>query len=247
MSTQNQLEKLGNQFFRYRGQIPVILFLLAFGLMHVFPMYQNWLNPYYSFFAISLVLIGHLIRVLAIGRRSKHTSGRNRHQQVAHALNSTGLYSMVRHPLYLGNMVTYIGWAIFTGINWLVPVFLIFFLVYYRVIIYAEEQFLTRKFGQDYLDWKKQTPILLPAFWKYKANPLPFSIKIVLENEYAGWAASMTTAFVLLWFQIYLLGKLEAYQYALIGLALFIVVFGLGMRFLKKKTRFLKVDWSFLK
>jgi hypothetical protein len=30
-------------------------------------------------------------------------------------------------------------------------------------------------------------------------------------------------------------------------LALFIVVFGLGMRFLKKKTRFLKVDWSFLK
>jgi hypothetical protein len=110
------------------------------------------------------------------------------------------------------------------------------------VINYAEEQFLTRKFGQDYLDWKKQTPILLPAFWKYKANPLPFSIKIVLENEYAGWAASMTTAFVLLWFQIYLLGKLEAYQYALIGLALFIVVFGLGMRFLKKKTRFLKVD-----
>ena len=64
----------------------------------------------------------------------------------------------------------------------------------------------------------------------------------MLENEYPGWAASMTTAFVLLWFQIYILGKLEANQNALIGMALFIVVFGLGMRYLKKKTRVFKVD-----
>jgi protein-S-isoprenylcysteine O-methyltransferase Ste14 len=242
MSTQNQLEKLGNQFFKYRGQIPVLFFLVAFILMHFFTMYQNWLNPYYTITAVALVVLGHLIRALAVGKRAAHTSGRNRDEQVAEALNSTGIYSMVRHPLYLGNITTYIGWAVFTGIDWLVPVFLILFVAYYRLIIYAEEQFLTRKFGQDYLDWRKQTPLLLPAFWKYKSNPQPFSIKVVLENEYSGWAASMTTAFVLLLFQTYILGGLKQNQNALMGMALFIVVFGYGMRYLKKKTRVFKVD-----
>ena len=135
MSEQNQLEKLGNQFFKYRGQIPVLFFLVAFGLMHYFPMQENWLNACYTIVAIGLVVLGHLIRALAVGKRAAHTSGRNRDQQVAEALNSTGIYSMVRHPLYLGNITTYIGWAVFTGIDWLVPVFLILFVAYYRLII----------------------------------------------------------------------------------------------------------------
>ena len=242
MSAQNQLEKLGNQFFKYRGQIPVLFFLAAFILMHFFPMYQNWLNLNYTITAIGLVVLGHIIRALAVGKRAAHTSGRNRDEQVAEAVNSTGIYSMVRHPLYLGNITTYIGWAVFTGIDWLVPLFLVLFVAYYRLIIYAEEQFLTRKFGQAYLDWKSQTPLLLPAFWKFKANPQTFSIKVVLENEYPGWAASMTTALVLIWFQVYLLGRLAENQVVLAAMALFIVLFGLGMRYLKKKTRFFKVD-----
>jgi hypothetical protein len=205
-------------------------------------MRENWLNSCYTLVAIGLVVLGHLIRALAVGKRAAHTSGRNRDEQVAEALNSTGIYSMVRHPLYLGNITTYIGWAVFTGIDWLVPVFLVLFVAYYRLIIFAEEQFLTRKFGQEYLDWRKQTPLLLPAFWKYKANNQPFSIKVVLENEYSGWAASMTTAFVLVLFQNYVMGTLQTNQNNLMAMALFIVVFGFGMRYLKKKTRVFKVD-----
>jgi hypothetical protein len=82
----------------------------------------------------------------------------------------------------------------------------------------------------------------LPAFWKYKANNQPFSIKVVLENEYSGWAASMTTAFVLVLFQNYVMGTLQTNQNNLMAMALFIVVFGFGMRYLKKKTRVFKVD-----
>ena len=162
-------------------------------------------------------------------------------EQVAEALNSTGIYSMVRHPLYLGNITTYMGWVVFTGIDWLIPAMLVGFLFYYRFIIYAEEQFLTRKFGQDYLDWKSATPLLLPAFWKFKANPQPFSFKTVLENEYSGIAASMTTAWVLLAFQWYVLGQFQAKSLFVLAMALFIVVFTLGLRYLKKKTQFFKV------
>lgn len=244
MSEQNQLEKLANQFFKYRGQIPVLFFIVAFVLMHYYPMSQNWLNPSYTIVAVGLVVLGHFIRALAVGKRAAHTSGRNRDEQVAEALNATGIYSMLRHPLYLGNITTYIGWAVFTGIDWLVPLFLVLFVAYYRLIIYAEEQFLTRKFGQDYLDWKKQTPLLLPAFWKFKPNEQPFSLKVVLENEYSGWAASMTTAFVLLLFQWFVLDIIwqGQNQTKLFAMALFIVAFGFGMRYLKKKTRVFKVN-----
>lgn len=240
MTTQNRSEKLGNQFFKYRGQIPVLFFLLAFFLMHYFPVQNKWLDQSNTLIAVSLVVLGHLIRALAVGKRAAHTSGRNRDEQVAEALNSTGIYSMVRHPLYLGNITTYMGWVVFTGIDWLIPAMLIGFLFYYRFIIYAEEQFLTRKFGQDYLDWKSATPLLLPAFWKFKANPQPFSFKTVLENEYSGIAASMTTAWVLLAFQWYVLGQFQEKSLLILAMALFIAVFTLGLRYLKKKTQFFK-------
>jgi protein-S-isoprenylcysteine O-methyltransferase Ste14 len=241
MTTQNRSEKLGNQFFKYRGQIPVLFFLLAFFLMHYFPAQNKWLDQSNTLIAVSLVVLGHLIRALAVGKRAAHTSGRNRDEQVAEALNSTGIYSMVRHPLYLGNITTYMGWVVFTGIDWLIPAMLIGFLFYYRFIIYAEEQFLTRKFGQDYLDWKSATPLLLPAFWKFRANPQPFSFKTVLENEYSGIAASMTTAWVLLAFQWYVLGQFQEKSLLILAMALFIAVFTLGLRYLKKKTQFFKV------
>ena len=241
MTTQNRSEKLGNQFFKYRGQIPVLFFLLAFFLMHYFPAQNKWLDQSNTLIAVSLVILGHLIRALAVGKRAAHTSGRNREEQVAEALNSTGIYSMVRHPLYLGNITTYMGWVVFTGIDWLIPAMLIGFLFYYRFIIYAEEQFLTRKFGQDYLDWKSATPLLLPAFWKFKANPQPFSFKTVLENEYSGIAASMTTAWVLLAFQWYVLGQFQEKSLLILAAALFIALFTLGLRYLKKKTQFFKV------
>ncbi|MEN9743300.1 MAG: hypothetical protein RLZZ65_1105 [Bacteroidota bacterium] len=240
MTAQNNSEKLGNQFFKYRGQIPVLFFLSAFALMHFFPEVAHWQDCTYLTVSLSLVVLGHLIRALAVGKRAAHTSGRNRDEQVAEALNSTGIYSMVRHPLYLGNITTYMGWAVFTGIDWLVPIMLLGFLFYYRFIIYAEEQFLTRKFGQSYLDWKKQTPLLLPAFWKYKANTQPFSWKVVLENEYSGMAASMTTAWVLVSFQWYVQGVYTQKLILVIAMAVFITVFTLGLRYLKKNTQFFK-------
>lgn len=242
MSDQNQLEKLGNLFFKYRGQIPVFFFLIAFGLMHYFPNPGHWIHPTRILFALGFVIFGHVIRALAVGKRAQHTSGRNRDQQVAEALNTTGIYSMLRHPLYLGNITTYMGWAIFTGIDWLVPVFLVLFIAYYRLIIYAEEQFLFRKFGPMHSDWKSKTPLLLPAFWKYRANSQPFSLKVVLENEYSGWAASMTTAWVLWVFQCYVMGSFQGKQCEILASALFILIFGLGMRFLKKKTNVFKAS-----
>ena len=54
------------------------------------------------------------MRFYTVGTTPKETSGRNTNQQVAAVLNSTGMYSMLRHPLYLGNYLIWVGLSIAT-------------------------------------------------------------------------------------------------------------------------------------
>lgn len=62
-----------------------------------------------------LSLVGFLIRAYVIGTTPRGTSGRNTKGQVAEELNQAGMYSMVRHPLYLGNYLMWIGIVVFAG------------------------------------------------------------------------------------------------------------------------------------
>src|SRR5690554_769932 len=101
MALIHSLEKSGNTLFKYRGQIPVILFILAVPV--VFFTDYGWMelndNYYYILLAIAgiLSLLGQVIRAIAIGTASKNTSGRNTKEQVAEALNTKGIYSTMRH------------------------------------------------------------------------------------------------------------------------------------------------------
>ena len=52
--------------------------------------------------------------------------------------------------------------------------------------MFAEERFLERKFGEEYLEWSNKIPAFIPNFYNYKTSSTPFSIKIVLSQEYSG-------------------------------------------------------------
>ena len=148
-----ELEKQGNFFFKYRGQFPIVLFILAIPFIYFTDSICLQLEKYFSFTAIVLSSIGFVIRAYTIGTTPRGTSGRNTKEQVAEILNSTGIYSVVRHPLYLGNYFMWIGIVFFT-FNWyfVIIVSLLYYL-YYERIMFAEERFLERKFNQQYLDW----------------------------------------------------------------------------------------------
>ena len=76
---------------------------------------------------------------------SVNTSGRNTSEgQVADTINQTGMYSMVRHPLYVGNFIMWLGIALFTASIWFVLLFIAVYWLYYERIMYAEEQFMRR-------------------------------------------------------------------------------------------------------
>lgn len=195
MALVHSLEKNGNFLFKYRGQIPVVLFLMAIPAIY-FTDYDFLKGNENTKLILTIVAAlvsfsGQVIRAIAIGTSNKHTSGRNTKEQVAEALNTKGIYSTVRHPLYLGNYFMWIGIVIYTFNIWFVLLISLMFWLYYERIMFAEERFLEKKFGQSYVDWSMKVPAFWPGFKNYEKTSIPFSMKTILRREYSGITATI--------------------------------------------------------
>lgn len=208
MALVHSFEKNGNTLFKYRGQIPIVLFLMSIPAIY-FTDYQ-FVGSNETLDLILLITCavfsfsGQVIRAIAIGTSSKYTSGRNTKEQVAEALNTKGIYSTVRHPLYLGNYFMWIGIVMYTYNIWFVLVVSLLFWLYYERIMFAEERFLERKFGQDYVNWSMKVPPFWPSMKNHIKTEIPFSMKTILRREYSGISATIIgfvfVAFLRDWF-----------------------------------------------
>ena len=183
MALQEELEKEGNWLFRYRSYLPIILLLIGIAI----PKHLVFMDgTYYEYACLLVSLSGIVIRIYTVGYTPANTSGRNTQRQIAARLNTTGIYSIVRHPLYLGNFFIYSGIALLTSNPGFILVFFLLFWLYYERIIYAEEQFLQRKFGNKYQAWATHTPAFIPKFSLFQASTIPFSWKKVIKKEKNG-------------------------------------------------------------
>ena len=193
MALVNELEKQGNFFFRYRGQFPVFLFILSVPFLYLTDVksLSPFLKEIYRYSAVILSFLGFFIRSFTVGTTPKGTSGRNTKEQKASVLNTLGIYSTVRHPLYLGNYFMWIGIVVFTYNLYLFAIVSLLYWIYYERIMYAEERFLERKFGEDYLIWASSLPAFFPNLKLYKSSIIPFSFKSVLRREYSGVLATV--------------------------------------------------------
>jgi hypothetical protein len=194
MALQEEIESQGNWLFRYRSFLPLIILVIGWFLylrreLHPeeFPLYKPELDNYFLGAGIGIGLLGLFIRIYTVGHTPKNTSGRNTKEgQVAETLNQTGIYSLVRHPLYLGNFLMWLGPAIVTAHVWFIIGFIFMYWVYYERIMFAEEQFLRKKFGNVYLSWSKKVPAFVPHFSGFQKPEYPFSWKKVLKKEKNG-------------------------------------------------------------
>ncbi len=242
MSIKNSFLVSGNWLFQYRGHIPLIIFLLAIPVSIVTPY-----KLYLSFFglrevifvsALFFIFLGHLIRAKTVGKRTIQTSGRNRSHQVASELNQTGWYSIVRHPLYLGNYFIWLGLVIFLANFWFVIILSLLFWLYYERIMFAEEHFLEQKFDKEFTVWASKTRAFIPSFKNYQSNPNPFSLRVVLKNEYPGIISSATSFLFILILKRSVLHESISFQKSDLIFLFIIAVFGFSCKIIKKYTSF---------
>ena len=247
MALIEEFDKSGNWLFRWRSFLPLALYALAVVLILFTDTSDVPHNDFnWSMICLSVSMFGLIIRAVTVGFTPKDTSGRNtKAGQVAEVLNTKGIYSIVRHPLYVGNFFMWMGIVIYAGSWWFSAFVVLLFWLYYERIMFAEEFFLRKKFGQIYLNWAEKTPAFIPKLSKWSNGNMSFSIKNVLKREYNGFFAVFVSFSLLNILKNYLLFKTFKLEFLLDSWWIYstigaFVVF-ITLRTLKKQTNILQV------
>lgn len=185
MALVHELERSGNWLFKRRGWLPIFLIFSGLVVMYFVNRQAILFNTREELIFLGISLCGEAIRIVTVGHAAKNTSGRNSAEgQIADEINVTGIYSIVRHPLYLGNFFIWLGPTLFLRSLWFIVIFCLVFWIYYERIMFAEEQFLRRKFGDAYDKWSETVKAFIPVFKKYIPAKLSFSFRKVIRHEY---------------------------------------------------------------
>jgi protein-S-isoprenylcysteine O-methyltransferase Ste14 len=181
-----ELEASGKWLFRWRSYLPLAMLALIFASVGYFsyPFGSEALDQMWEWFCLLVGFSGLIVRGLVTGCVPQRTSGRRTKQQVAETLNTTGMYSVVRNPLYLGNFLIGLATTLYLRVWWIPLIYLPSFILYYERIIFAEEMFLRQKFGEEYLAWASRTPAFFPKLALWQKPSLSFSVRTIVLREY---------------------------------------------------------------
>ena len=235
MLLKDNLVKLGGTLFKYRSYQFFLYFGAAFlSWRHFYHTKDNFIFELICFF---VALLGMAIRILSVGFVKIGTSGRNVTEQIAEELNTTGLYTIVRNPLYIGNYFIFLGVIMLTqDIKTIIIVSVLYWLFYFPIIM-TEEDFLLNKFSDEYVKYTQDVNCLIPSFKNFKKTDRKFSLVTVLVREHD---TMFTTMLLLLgaetimeYFQLVRL-HLDAFWIYLFAFVTFVYVI---LKFLKKTKR----------
>ena len=83
------------------------------------------------------------------------------------SLATTGPYSLIRNPLYIGNTLILIGATVASGLVWLIPITIVWAFIVYSGTIKHEGTRLEQKYGQECLDYRSKVRAWVPklASW----------------------------------------------------------------------------------
>jgi protein-S-isoprenylcysteine O-methyltransferase Ste14 len=147
----SHLPGVGGWLFRSRSWLPVPLVLLLL-IGHWGRVGTPWVM---ISIGVSLVAIGELMRLWAvrqIGVISRTRSGR------VGRLVTEGPFGLVRNPLYVGNLLLWTGFTVWSGKLWLLAFAWTLFLLQYSAIIRWEEELLRQRFGDEYTSYAARVP-----------------------------------------------------------------------------------------
>ena len=233
---------VGDALFRWRSYLPLgLLPLVGLSILRApYPFGTEAADRAWEACCVGLSLAGMALRIWTVGVAAHGTSGRNTREQKAESLNTTGPYSLIRHPLYLANGIIVMGLALFSHTWLLPPTVAALTLVYYALIAWREEDFLRARFGRMWEEWAERVPRLWPAFGHFVPAARPWRWREALRREYHGLTLVLVLPFLLdVTEDLHETGALDLDPVwtvtAAIGLVFYVTV-----RLLAKRTRLLR-------
>jgi len=126
---------------RVRVWLPPVFVLVAVALR----------RPAWHWWGVPLVVLGEAMRTWAAGHLVKDET-----------LTVGGPYAYVRNPLYLGSLISTIGFLLVLGDWRLAAAFFVIALAVYVPTVQQEENYLRRMHGEAFDEYRRRVPLLLP-------------------------------------------------------------------------------------
>lgn len=202
-SYQDELALSGKRLFFVRGTYIYIVIaistLIAFLQRDIGPFSTPALDRFWFWLSLAVAATGAGIRIVTSGFAALGTSGRAKVAAEAAELNTTGPYSLVRNPLYLGRILNFTGLAMLSGsLGFAAVVLLAAVLIYERISCY-EEQYLRGRFAAEYPEWAARVPALFPRFHEWVKPKYPFWWKRMIWREQNKVFLLATALFLTFW------------------------------------------------
>jgi len=147
------------------GQITLYCIFMALWISDVIFKYSNFLNEYVP----SVIRLPLGIVILTISGYMAGTGlwlifGRKLQSQ---GVVRKGVFSFVRHPIYLSEILLYLGLLLINislaaALIWIIAMFFLHYISRY------EEKLLLEKFGEEYRLYIKEVPMWFPQFYRRK-------------------------------------------------------------------------------
>lgn len=117
----------------------------------------------WRYVGLVLHIAGSTVRMAGLRTLGRHFSAYVTLQE-NHQLVQTGIYSIVRHPMYLGGLLAFTGLALVFR-SWLVFPLLVVVGVFLALRIRQEETLLAESFGAEFDAYRRRTWRLLPYLY----------------------------------------------------------------------------------
>jgi protein-S-isoprenylcysteine O-methyltransferase Ste14 len=223
--------RIGKFLFKFRSFTPLPLILLTFIFFKPISGSLFW-----TVTGLIVACAGEGIRMISVGYAGSGTSGRENFLK-AESLNTTGLYSLVRNPLYWGNGLIFAGLLTVYAQPSALVLFIVFLFVQYHFIVLAEETFLRERYGQAYADYCGRVNRWLPRFGDYAHPGHRFdSRKVFFKENDSCFNLLLAVLLILAWKDNVFFGRLR-YPALLAGAVLLLVIFYIWVKILKKRAR----------
>jgi protein-S-isoprenylcysteine O-methyltransferase Ste14 len=197
---QRALIRFGNFLFTGRNHIfPLAFLAIAVASPPRAPFGSERADLALDGIGLGVAVAGQTLRAMVIGLAYIRRGGKGKKIH-ADRLVQDGFFAHSRNPLYLGNMMVFLGLFLVLNSTWGYLVGVPFFYLAYLSITLAEEDYLRRQFGNEYIAYYRRVNRFVPSLQGLGATlrSMSFDWGRLIRKEYGSTFLWITTAIALL-------------------------------------------------